>query len=950
MDATSIGTNSLDEFYKELRRKYPNTFTFAPDLGKGDGTLRKLPHLENAPPTPPRIPQSSLTGAPQRWTPDGFLSKVKLQKFQNVQRQEAEAPLRISAAVVIQDKTIPVPSWNRKDYLATQNRASFRLPSLRTQVEQNKTEIKNKLCNSRTISEEPKIQQSPTLPLGKGRIIAEARSSNESLSTREYLSVPTSVSAPKSDPLGTIMKELLPSKPGRLMSDLPKTPDNFCRNGGCVSDSDSAVSVCAPLKIFRPKIRSPHEAPASSDIIKKFSSKPKAHSGPLKADHTVLPENTTRKVEETGEEMFLRKSSIHYNERIQQRPLTARVRFEDESEEETQARYQERLLLERTHTTKKASDVWARPVMKPFDSTESSPSSQTASETSSTSGQQAINLPYRRQPFPPTVAKKVLIDKPRGGLPSRRPLQIRTSPAVRERQWSSTIGKEATSLDGITMSFTSSSLELKEENLGSSETQKEENKTHDSFSSLQSIGSGITEVSSEVTVTTLEWRGSGSSIACEQQPRPLSRSPNISLNSPSLGKGTDISFYSKVKRRLHVKMKLSSDSGGHQSDLSDYSDSGSQHSKNQEMNLTLDTSQTFDSREKIVSYGKSKPHGANSPIQVITGEIVSSGISKDGMKMDATLCAEAQNTDRDVSVKAQFLPMKMMQSLLKKGRAKNYMVRVPSPPTPDSRPRSGLPAVSAKRLLNKEQILEQESMKLQASKSDISRLVELQRPNTGFKGLNLAKRIQDPHSGLYVVQLSGAFTSSCPQGILNVGDEILEINGRQTKDLGMKEIHSLLAESSCVLLRVVSAANALTFGLFTSPRVFMKVLAPSLPEAMQDVRTMLSTLRVDYQLPQVPCGHLQDGNLFQNDVEYPPSPGPPPGAEVHSSAGGGAVSVGGRPFHRQGMCLLGIMISTIEVVPYAQFHARLLQPLFLSQWNRTVQTLNRRFTLTDSAQ
>lgn len=64
-------------------------------------------------------------------------------------------------------------------------------------------------------------------------------------------------------------------------------------------------------------------------------------------------------------------------------------------------------------------------------------------------------------------------------------------------------------------------------------------------------------------------------------------------------------------------------------------------------------------------------------------------------------------------------------------------------------------------------------------------------------------------SGLYVVHLSGAFTSSFPQGVLEVGDEILEINRRQAKDLRMEEIQSLLGESSCVLLRVLPVAHGL---------------------------------------------------------------------------------------------------------------------------------------------
>ncbi|KAM9330432.1 translation machinery-associated protein 16 [Gastrophryne carolinensis] len=51
----------------------------------------------------------------------------------------------------------------------------------------------------------------------------------------------------------------------------------------------------------------------------------------------------------------------------------------------------------------------------------------------------------------------------------------------------------------------------------------------------------------------------------------------------------------------------------------------------------------------------------------------------------------------------------------------------------------------------------------------------------------------------------------------------------------------------------------------------------------------------------------------------------------------------------QGMCLFGLMMFTIEAVPYAQFHSRPLQMLLLSKCRRTVQTLDRHFILTNNA-
>ncbi|XP_073456236.1 uncharacterized protein [Aquarana catesbeiana] len=815
MDVSNTTNKSLDGFYNDLRRKYPNTFTIATELGKGDGSVHKLPRLDRTPsPAPQGILPSPFNSGSQRWTPDSFLSKVKLQKFQNEEKQEVETFPRNVGAVIVRDKTKLVPIWNKREYLAAQNQASFHLPNLHTQVQQNKAELQNRLNVSRKINNEAKNNQSPTVTLSKKQKPAEIRSSNESISTGDSSVAPANISKPKTDPLGTIMKELLPSKPGKLMTDQPKDNDFLYRNGAAVSDNDSGVSMCTPIKVFRPKIRSPHDAPAPSDIIKKFSAKPKAHSGPMKADHTVIPENVTQivNVGESSEKIFMKKSAINYNDKIQQRTPTARVHFEDESEHEAEVRYQERHLLQRTHTTKISLDSLPKPQVrsleriKTLESAETSASPSTA-ERSPTAGQKTANLPYRRQPFPPNVAKKVLIDIPRSGLPSRRPVQMRTSQAMKDKQLSSSTSKEANSLDGITMSFTNTSQEGKEQNPSTSES-KEENKSNHSFSSLETIGSGITEVSSEVTITTLEWRGSGSSIGSESHTRPSSQNQFLNLNHPSLG--GEVSFYSKVKKSLQVKMKMSPDTrmmnDTYQSER-DYSDSSSQHSKSMKMDQCSDASVELDRREKVASHGKSNPHGATSPRQVIMRENESSSISQDRMKMDA----EAQKKDRDVPMKAPFLSMRMMQSLLKKGRAKNYVVHVPSPPLLESRPPSGQPAISGSRVnkVKRDQVTERASARVLAVQSDSSRLVELQRPKTGFSGLYLAQRIKNHRTGLFVVQLSGAFTSSFPQGVLEVGDEILEINRRQAKDLSMEEIQSLLEESSCVLLRVLPLTHGL---------------------------------------------------------------------------------------------------------------------------------------------
>lgn len=232
MDVSSTSNKNLEGFYNELRRKYPNTFTVATDLGKGDGSVQKLPRLEKTPsPAPHGILPSHFKSGPQRWTPDSFLSKVKVQKSQNEQKQEVEPFPWNGGTLIIRDKAKPVPLLNKREYFAAQNQSSFRLPNLRTQVEQNKAELQNRLNATRKVYNEAKINQSPTITLSRNQKAAEVRSSNESLSTGDGSVAPSSVPGPKSDPLGTIMKELLPSKPGRLMTGHPKHNDILYRNG-----------------------------------------------------------------------------------------------------------------------------------------------------------------------------------------------------------------------------------------------------------------------------------------------------------------------------------------------------------------------------------------------------------------------------------------------------------------------------------------------------------------------------------------------------------------------------------------------------------------------------------------------------------------------------------------------------------------------------------------------
>ncbi|XP_073496199.1 uncharacterized protein [Phyllobates terribilis] len=994
MDVPSNSSSkTLDGFYNDLRRKYPDAFTLAADLGRRNGSLQKLPRLEKTPsPILGFPPNSQNVASPQKWSPESFLSKVKYQKTHNDQRKEVEKPQQSGHAVIIKDQAIPMPTWTRKNYLEAQNGALFHLPTLRTQIEQNKVELKNRLnppkkkettqssaaqtsnsvqakissdyiCSksttdytttqttgdhttrktsidystikstnenivtqttsdhitrrtsrdctttkptndynatknikdytnnteaigdytttqtinnytkitndytttkptndytpsqtirnystikltndytstkpmkdysitttSKTIYDDPTTQTIRDYTTAKPtREYTTTNSTNDYTTTksskdftttqtiRDYTTTKsttkfpttgesppsrTNVSGIKSDPLGTIMKELLPNKPSQLMKDLPKTTNRLPNNGGCISDSDSGVSVCSPMKIFRPKVRSPQAPPASRDIIKKFSTKPKRSSEPLKADHSLVRGNVTQivHIEDTPTTRYS-KSSINFNEKIPQRQAKARVHFEDESKEDAEFRYQERCLLERRKKAKMSPNISPGPQIKLMernaktetDKTSTSPSKE--GEMPKSPDHQTMTLPHRRHPFPPNVAKKVLIDIPRGGLPSRRVPQIRISPIMRDIMNKQLSPRNVTSLDGITMSFTKSCNEWGEQGQNITDI-KDDRRGHHSLSSLETLGSGTTEGSSEVTIMKMEWADSSSSIGSGSHSRSSSQNGDLDPDRTSQNKGAEISFYSKVRRSLRLKKKESAESGSLDPNFIP------KNAKDLEQDQSSYTSTHMHRGVR----GKSSPHCAairRPPDQTAANDRLPSraaGINRT-MK-DVMGDVEPRGTERTHPVKVPYSPMRMMQSLLKRGRAKDYMVRVPSPPPQETRPPS-INVQSAR--YGKENIPDQASGRLLAVQSDFSRLVELERPKMGFSGLYLTKKNQNGYSGLYVVQLSGAFTSSFPLGILEVGDEILEINRLQAKDLRLDEIYTLLEESSCVLLRV----------------------------------------------------------------------------------------------------------------------------------------------------
>ncbi|XP_053551454.1 uncharacterized protein LOC128642701 [Bombina bombina] len=541
-------------------------------------------------------------------------------------------------------------------------------------------------------------------------------------------------------------------------------------HSACLSDSDSGVSVCAPIKVLRMKSRSAHGPPAATDIIKKFSANPKPAHGPVKADHTVIASIKSQAV--NGENKPKKDSSftscsINSNEKNQQWSRTPRVRFEDESEQEAESRYHDRCLLQKEDTgtidTKSLNSHSTQSLESNKLDLRSKSPSPTPRETSQTISQQTINVPYRRQPFPPGVAKKVLIDIPRSGYTIRRSLYTEIAPVgtnITNKHVPQSLCKETTSLDGINLNVSRTNEEWKGQDLNIS-TSNNGVITQQGVSQTKSIERGITEVSSQVTVMRMKWGGSESSVSSQQsdssstlnlRPEPQPTGGELPSN---LQKGAEISFYSKVKRSLHVRMKASSDSpvlsGNDQSKTSNLKEICSRHVRSLGTDVEFHLPSRFQGKENDDPGTKSNTNGFTRTTKV-AGLMSYSDSSTHHRPKDLTLTnMERESAERAIPHKAPLFSMKMMKTFLKKGREKNYMVHLPSPPpSQDTRQHIHRDLSSSKEKVNSRHEAAQPSGKMTArlisTQSDSSRVIELQCPQIGFQGLYLAKRNQNPDS------------------------------------------------------------------------------------------------------------------------------------------------------------------------------------------------------------
>lgn len=82
-------------------------------------------------------------------------------------------------------------------------------------------------------------------------------------------------------------------------------------------------------------------------------------------------------------------------------------------------------------------------------------------------------------------------------------------------------------------------------------------------------------------------------------------------------------------------------------------------------------------------------------------------------------------------------------------------------------------------------------------------VLELQRSPGGLFGFFIQKGYQQYRGGVFVSRIMDCSASKFMAGLLNPGDEILEINGESTSNKTMSEVHNILANSDKLILTVL---------------------------------------------------------------------------------------------------------------------------------------------------
>lgn len=82
-------------------------------------------------------------------------------------------------------------------------------------------------------------------------------------------------------------------------------------------------------------------------------------------------------------------------------------------------------------------------------------------------------------------------------------------------------------------------------------------------------------------------------------------------------------------------------------------------------------------------------------------------------------------------------------------------------------------------------------------------VLELKRSPGGLFGFFIQKGFQQYKKGVFVSRIMDCSSSKFMAGLLNPGDEILEINGESTASKTMSEVHNILANSDKLVLTVL---------------------------------------------------------------------------------------------------------------------------------------------------
>lgn len=86
---------------------------------------------------------------------------------------------------------------------------------------------------------------------------------------------------------------------------------------------------------------------------------------------------------------------------------------------------------------------------------------------------------------------------------------------------------------------------------------------------------------------------------------------------------------------------------------------------------------------------------------------------------------------------------------------------------------------------------------------DGTQVVELRRPPGRSFGFFLARGRVHAHHGVFVSRMPDAHTQQVLQGLLDIGDEILEVNGTDVRDADIMKVNSLMTNQSTLLLTVL---------------------------------------------------------------------------------------------------------------------------------------------------